>query len=87
MSVSAVFSRPNATAHQDDTYEQKLFNEDPSHDYDVEYIQTALWPTGTPNQLPWSAMDKELRDRVDGIMVLKMSFTKEDLTLFPKLKV
>jgi hypothetical protein len=32
-------------------------------------------------------MDKDLRDRVNGIMVLKMAFTKEDLELFPKLKV
>lgn len=74
-------------AMQDDTVEQRLFNENPSHDYTVEYVQDALWPTGTTNAKPWTAMDKALRDRVDGIMVLKMSFTAEDVALFPNLKV
>lgn len=39
------------------------------------------------DQKPWSDMDKDLRDQVDGIMDLKMTFSAEDLTLFPQLKV
>lgn len=39
------------------------------------------------DQKPWSDMDKDLRDQVDGIMDLKMTFSEEDLTLFPQLKV
>ena len=32
-------------------------------------------------------MEKSLRDKVDGIMVLKLRFTASDLELFPRLKV
>ncbi|ETN41800.1 uncharacterized protein HMPREF1541_03737 [Cyphellophora europaea CBS 101466] len=73
--------------YQDDKVEQQLFNEDPTHDYEVEYVQSDLWPTGVADMRPWSAMDKDLRERADGLMVLKMHFGKEDLELFPNLKV
>jgi C-terminal binding protein len=36
---------------------------------------------------PWAEIPKELRDRVDALMVLKMAFTAQDLELFPKLKL
>ena len=52
----------------------------------VYYSQTGLWPTGVPDPRPWSAIPKETRDKVDGIMVLKLGFTARDLELFPKLK-
>jgi C-terminal binding protein len=32
-------------------------------------------------------MAKDIRDQVDGIMVLKIGFTEQDLALFPRLKV
>lgn len=67
--------------------EQALFNENPSHDYEVEYVQSDLFPTGVSSPKPWSAMDKSLRDRVNGLLVLKMAFTREDVALFPNLKV
>lgn len=51
------------------------------------YVQTDLAPTGTSIRKPWSTIDKSLRDKVDGIMVLKLSFTAADLELFPRLKV
>lgn len=74
-------------AGQDDILETQTFTENPSYQYKVNYVQTQLFPPGTPLPKPWSAMPKELRDQVDGIMVLKMGFTAEDLELFPKLKV
>ncbi|KIW37645.1 uncharacterized protein PV06_10285 [Exophiala oligosperma] len=73
--------------YPDDVVEQDIFNETPTHDYNLRYVQTDLWPPGTVEAKPWSAVDKALRDEVDGIMVLKMRFTAEDLALFPKLKV
>ncbi|KIW12618.1 hypothetical protein PV08_09896 [Exophiala spinifera] len=73
--------------YPDDVVEQKILNEAPTHEYRVRYVQTDLWPPGTVDAKPWSAIEKALRDEVDGIMVLKMRFTAEDLALFPKLKV
>ena len=67
--------------------EQKILTETPTHEYKIRYVQTFLWPPGEPLAQPWSAIDKDLRDQVDGILVLKMPFTAEDLALFPKLKV
>ncbi|KIW53576.1 hypothetical protein, variant [Exophiala xenobiotica] len=64
-----------------------MLTETPTHEYKVRYAQTFLWPPGEPLAKPWSAIDKELRDQVDGILVLKMPFTAKDLALFPKLKV
>lgn len=40
-----------------------------------------------PETKPWSALDKKIRDEVQGILVLKMPFTEADCELFPKLKV
>jgi C-terminal binding protein len=72
---------------QDESIEQQIFKPHESQQYDLNYQQTHLWPTGVPNRKPWSDVDKALRDEVDGIMVLKMGFTAADLELFPKLKV
>lgn len=72
---------------QDDVVEQQIFKPRGSQQYELNYHQTYLWPTGTPDRKPWSDVDKALRDQVDGIMVLKMGFTAADLELFPKLKV
>jgi len=46
-----------------------------------------LQPTGVPTPRPWSCIPQELREQVDGIMVLKMGFTEQDVALFPRLKV
>ncbi|KAJ4524909.1 hypothetical protein HRR78_003056 [Exophiala dermatitidis] len=73
--------------YPDDTVEQEIFQPRPGQNYAVKYIQTNLWPTGVPNRRPWSDIDPGLREQVDGIMVLKMSFKAEDLALFPRLKV
>jgi C-terminal binding protein len=53
----------------------------------ISYKQAYLSPPGMADQKPWAQMDQDLRDQVDGIMVLKMTFTAEDLALFPRLKV
>jgi C-terminal binding protein len=53
----------------------------------VKYLQTGLFPTGAPLPKPWSTIPQELREQVDGIMVLKMGFTAADVALFPRLKV
>ncbi len=47
----------------------------------------ALFPTGVPTPKPWSDIPQELRDQVDGILTLKMTFTEQDVALFPRLKV
>lgn len=73
--------------YPDDNFEQKFFAQTESQEYTVEYHQADLFPTGTQNSRPWTDLPKELRDRVDGILTLKMRFTADDLELFPKLKV
>ncbi|EXJ76612.1 uncharacterized protein A1O5_01120 [Cladophialophora psammophila CBS 110553] len=73
--------------YPDDVVEQEIFTANPPHPYKLNYVSTHLFPTGTPLPKPWSSIPKDLRDQVDGIMVLKMGFTAEDVELFPKLKV
>ncbi|KAK7699019.1 hypothetical protein SLS57_012482 [Botryosphaeria dothidea] len=43
--------------------------------------------SGTTTSKPWSDIDKSLRDQVDGITLLMLTFTAADLELFPRLKV
>ncbi|KAF2094217.1 C-terminal binding protein [Rhizodiscina lignyota] len=73
--------------YSDDVVEQEIFNAKPTHKYKLDYLSTNLYPAGTPIIKPWSAIPQDVRDRVDGIMVLKIGFTEEDLALFPRLKV
>lgn len=67
--------------------EQEIFKPHDGQDYILNYVSGQLWPTGVPTAKPWSALDEKLRNEVDGILVLKMPFTEQDLALFPKLKV
>lgn len=67
--------------------EQEIFNANPPRPYKLRYLQTGLFPTGAPTARPWSDVPRDLREQVDGIMVLKMGFTAEDVALFPRLKV
>jgi len=73
--------------HADSLVEDRIFNEDPTHAYKVRFVRGALAPYNTAERKPWSDIPKEIRDEVQGIMVLKLYFTAEDLKLFPKLKV
>ena len=72
---------------QDDIVEQEILKPRDGEQFVLNYKQTFLSPPGMADQKPWSEMDRDLRDQVDGIMVLKMTFTAEDLALFPRLKV
>lgn len=73
--------------YPDDEYEKSLFAPQPGQNYKVDYQQVHLYPVGAREPKPWSAVPEELRNRVDGIEVLKMGFTAADAELFPKLKV
>ncbi|KIW79919.1 hypothetical protein Z517_06534 [Fonsecaea pedrosoi CBS 271.37] len=73
--------------YPDDVVEQEIFTANPPHPYKLNYVSTPLFPVGAPTPKPWSTIPKDLRDQVDGILVLKMGFTAADLELFPKLKV
>ncbi|KAK4624599.1 hypothetical protein CLAFUW4_05793 [Fulvia fulva] len=75
--------------YPDDTVEQEIFAPRPGQNYKLEFISTGLWPTGTSElaKKPWSAIPEDVRNRIDGIMVLKIGFTEQDVELFPKLKV
>lgn len=73
--------------YPDENVEQEIFRPQSGQDFQIEYHQTHLWPTGTVDPKPWSSIPKDLRDRVDGIEVLKLPFTAEDVELFPNLKV
>lgn len=75
-------------ALQDDRIEHDIFL--PPKDfpeYKVNYSQVNLRPAGTTTSKPWSDIDKSLRDQVDGITLLMLTFTAADLELFPRLKV
>lgn len=75
------------TSAQDETVENAILQANLPEGYEVNYMQLDLFPTGVPNPKPWSDVPAEIREEIDGIMVLKMAFTAEDLALFPKLKV
>lgn len=71
--------------YDDIDLEERLFNDDPAHP--VRFLRGALWPLGVDDCLPWTTIPKDIRDEVDGLMILKLFFTEKDLELFPKLKV
>jgi C-terminal binding protein len=73
--------------YPDDEYEKNLFAPQPGQKYKLNYLQVHLYPVGASAPKPWRAIPKEIRDQVDGIEVLKMGFTAEDVELFPRLKV
>lgn len=72
---------------QDDVLEQQIFTANPTHPYNIKFLRTALAPVGVDTMQPWTDIPKEIRDQVDGLMMLKLFFTEKDLELFPKLKV
>ncbi|KAH8892117.1 C-terminal binding protein [Thozetella sp. PMI_491] len=73
--------------YPDDSVEQEIFSREPSHTYKVNYVQADLLPGDSPVAKPWSSIPEELRNKVDGILILKLYFTEEDIALFPRLKV
>ena len=75
------------TTPKDDTAEQELFAKSTLHEHDVEYLQMDLFPAGQVAPKPWSAIPELIRNRVNGIMLLKLWMTEEDIKLFPNLKV
>jgi hypothetical protein len=75
------------TLHQDDTVEQELFAKSALHSHEVEYLQLDLWPAGLAAPKSWATIPEALRNRVNGIMLLKLRMTEEDIELFPNLKV
>lgn len=74
--------------YQDDTAEQEIFSPlTTKHDHEVEYLQLQLWPAGLAAPKPWSTIPEDIRQRINGIMLLKLRMTEEDIELFPNLKV
>jgi C-terminal binding protein len=73
--------------HPDSALEDRIFNSDPTHQYKVRFIRTALSPSNTATRKPWTDIPKELRGEINGLMILKLHLTAEDLELFPELKV
>lgn len=72
---------------KDNTIEEEIFAPQSGQNYKIEYHQTNLWPDGASEKKPWTEIPPELRNKVNGINVLKLSFTEQDLELFPNLKV
>ena len=73
--------------HPDCLLEDHIFNQSPSHPYKVRFLRGSLAPSGTADRRPWTEIPKDIRDQVDGLMILKLYLTEEDAELFPKLKV
>lgn len=73
--------------YPDNSLEEQIFAPSPTQSYKLKYLQAHLCPPGTETAEPWSTIPEEIRREVDGIMVLKLRFTEQDLELFPRLKV
>lgn len=73
--------------YPDNTLEDTIFAPQPGQNYKVRFLRTQLAPVGVDYLKPYDEIPKEIRDEVDGLMVLKLYLTEKDLDLFPKLKV
>ena len=73
--------------YADDELEDEMFAPSSTQDYKVDYFQANLLPTLAEDPKPWSSIPKEVRDKVNGITLLRLSFTADDVPLFPNLKV
>jgi C-terminal binding protein len=73
--------------HPDSTVEDQIFNDDPTHAYRVRFIRGSLAPGETAVRKPWTEVPEDIRHEVDGLMILKLYLTEQDIALFPKLKV
>ena len=73
--------------YADDKVEQEIFAPREGQKYKVNYFSGNLWPSLATESKPWSDVPEHLRNEVEGITLLKLAFTEEDLQLFPKLKV
>lgn len=73
--------------YPDNEVEDEIFAPKLGQNYKVDYFQTNLYPTDSQSKKPWSSIPEDVRNQVNGINVLKMPFTEEDVHLFPNLKV
>ena len=72
---------------EDDIVEQELFAKSGLHDHEVEYLRLDLFLAGQAIPKPWSTIPEPVRNRINGIMLLKLRMTEDDVKLFPNLKV
>lgn len=73
--------------YSDDDLEKELFAPKSGQNYQVNYFQANLLPTLAEDPKPWSSIPEEVRNKINGITLLRLSFTAEDVELFPNLKV
>lgn len=73
--------------YRDEKVEEQIFAAKPGQNYKVDYKQLQLFPTGSTEPQPWTSIPEEVRNKVNGILTLKMYFTADDVKLFPNLKV
>ena len=73
--------------HKDDSAEQEHFAISALHNHEVEYLQMDLFPEGQAAPKPWTAIPEPIRNRTNGLMILKLRMTEDDVKLFPNLKV
>lgn len=71
--------------NDDNALEQAMFAA--GDDYTIRFVRGSLAPVGYDTLAPWTDIPKDLRDEVDGLMILKLFITRDDLELFPRLKV
>nr|POE46225.1 hypothetical protein CFP56_73187 [Quercus suber] len=73
--------------YPDDAIEQQTFAPAQGQKYSLTYLQSDLWPSNAITPKPWSSIPEDVRLKVNGIMLLKLAFTSDDLELFPALRV
>lgn len=87
MSDSAITILEADGQYTDNLLENKLFASNLPPGVKVRFIRGALAPVGFDTLSPWTDIPKDIRDQVDGLMILKVYVTREDIALFPRLKV
>lgn len=73
--------------YNDNILEDQIFASERLQGCQVRFIRGALAPVGFDTLAPWTDIPEDIRNEVDGLMILKVYVTREDIALFPKLKV
>jgi C-terminal binding protein len=71
----------------EDSVEDAIWQQAPKHNYNIKFIRGNLSPGGDGDSRPISDLSDELCASVDGLMVFRHYFTRQDIERFPKLKV
>ena len=73
--------------YSDDNLENEMFAPSSTQKYKVKYFQANLLRTLSEPPKPWSSIPEDVQKSINGITLLRLDCTADDVELFPNLKV